>query len=147
MFQLGKLGHSLLTVLKLPRDNFERLTLSVDNLLVAHGNELVLLAWDVDHRGELAVSFLRLDFTVSLAYLLAIVQVVEVDIAILAARDEAHIICEPIDAHDSANVAAKLHPLSALVRVKVVYVDAFFIGNRSEEMASIGEADLVTALD
>ena len=44
-------------------------------------------------------------------------------------------------------MALELHPFVAISSVEVVDVNEFFVGDASKEMSSVGESDLVTALE
>ena len=75
------------------------------------------------------------------------VQVIEIDIAILAASSEAHIVWEPIDTHDSLHVTLELHTLSAIVGIEIVHMNMLFVSHSCEKVTSISESNLVAALD
>ena len=77
----------------------------------------------------------------------ALVQVVEVDVAVDTARGEAHIIVEPIDGHDSAIVTSKHHAFWKMACVEVKDVYLLLMGHTGEQVTTIGETDLITALD
>ena len=74
------------------------------------------------------------------------VKIVEVDIAILTASAEAHVVLEPVNREDFAHVTGELHTVGALVRVEVVDIDFLLSVDNSEEVATVGEANLVALL-
>ncbi len=75
------------------------------------------------------------------------VQVIEIDVTILAASSEAHIVWEPIDAHDSLHVTLELHTLCAIVGIEIVHMNMLFVSHSREKVTSISESNLVAALD
>ena len=75
-----------------------------------------------------------------------LVQIVEIDVAILATRRKAHIIRVPINAHDLALMAGEAHAIRVRTCVEIEHVDVLILDYTGEEMASVGELYLVAAL-
>ena len=130
-----------------PWDDLHRLGLSVDSLLASNGQNVVARAWQVDHRGELGLLESNVALMVTHTLVVALVQVVEVDVAVNTARGEAHVIVEPIDRHDSAIMTSKHHAFWKMACVEVEDVNLLLVGHTGEQMTTIGEADLIAALD
>ena len=145
--QLGQLGLWVGILVELAGDGLEIGRLRVDDLLVTDGDEVVVAAGQVDYGGELDLAAIILVVTVPLTDILRRVEVVEVDIAILTASREAHIVGIPVNAHDSAHMALELHIVRAVTRVKVVHMDVLLIENASEQVTSIREPNLITTLN
>lgn len=74
-------------------------------------------------------------------------QVVEVDISIQTAGREAHVVLPPVNGAHLVDVALALEVGWTFLGIEVVHVDRVKSNRACEEMASVSEADLATALD
>ena len=52
-----------------------------------------------------------------------VIEVIKLNETVLTASGETHIVCEPVDAHDTKCVATKYHSLACLACVEVEDVD------------------------
>ena len=131
-------------------DNLDILCLREDYLVTADGQELVFPPSYV-HVDD------RCKFHISLAEFVVancprhrserVVQLIEVYVSILATSREAHIIMEPVNAHDFTLVAAELEALSVLTRVKVVDINVLILDNAGEQMTTVRELNLIATLE
>ena len=74
-------------------------------------------------------------------------QIVEIDVAIQAARCETHVILEPVDGPDFVHVALALVIGWTLSSVEVVNVHCVGQESCCEQVASVAEADFLASLD
>ena len=77
--------------------------------------------------------------SVSIANILRSVKVIEEDVTVLTTGCEAHIVWEPVDAHDAAHVPSELHVSRVVSSVEVVDVDvlARVALNTCEQVTSV----------
>ena len=83
---------------------------------------------------------------VSWSRLFGIIQLVEIDLAILATRREAHIVGIPVNTHDLTLMSSEAHAIGNGARVEIEHVDILVLVDAGEEVASVRELYLVTPL-
>jgi hypothetical protein len=115
--------------------------------VVADSVHLEWLPRYVDDRGEVDVLLVEVLVVESLLVLLLHDQVVEVHVAVDAARRETRVVLKPVDAPYLVHVALALVVLGAVLSVEIVHPDCVVTHGTSEQVATVRELDFTASLN
>jgi hypothetical protein len=115
--------------------------------VIADSVHLEWLAGYVDDRGEVDVLLVEVLVVESLLVLLLHDQVVEVHVAVDAARRETRVVLKPVDATHLVHVALALVVLGAVLRVEIVHPDCVVTHGTSKQVATVRELDFTASLN
>jgi hypothetical protein len=115
--------------------------------VIADSVHLEWLAGYVDDRGEVDVLLVEVLVVESLLVLLLHDQVVEVHVAVDAARRETRVVLKPVDATHLVHVALALVVLGAVLGVEIVHPDGVVTHGTSEQVATVRELDFTASLN
>ena len=95
------------------------------------------LIWNVAKASKDDTFLIKITLTVPSLGLLLHRQVIEITVAVHAARRKAHIIFEPINRSHLVGVALANHVLRAFLRVEIVDVDSAWTDSCSEHVTTV----------
>lgn len=104
------------------------------------------MTWGHRYACELHALLVEVQLLLTCLDFLLVLQVVEKDVAVLAATCEPCVVLEPVDTSYFVNVALALHILRALTCVKVIYVNRILGDRRCKHVTAVAKLDFTTAL-
>ena len=115
--------------------------------VMTHSVHLEWLSGDVDDRCEIDILLVEVLVVKSLRVLLLHNQIVEVYVSVYAARCEAGVVLEPVDASHLVHVALALIVGGAVLGVEVVHPYGVVADGTGEQVTAVGELNFPAGLD